>query len=138
MAAKITTNGRTHVGERIQNSLTGASITKTFAAIEIGTGTTAATESDTGIETALITGGRVACTSGWPKIVTLAGGPAIEFKATFAAGTFTTGTAITEAAVRESVGTPGQCFGRGLLDVSKNPTASEPLDITIQFPIVAV
>lgn len=138
MAAKITDNGRTHVGERIQNSLTGAALTKTFAAIEIGTGSTAATVSDTGIETALATGGRVACTAGWPKIVTLAGGPALEFKATFPAGTFTTSTAITEAAVRESVGTPGQCFGRGILDVAKNPSASEPLDITIQFPIVAV
>jgi hypothetical protein len=138
MAAKITNNGRTHVGERIQNSLTGAAITKTFAAIQIGTGTAAPTVSDTGVQTPLLTGGTVACTAGWPKIVTLAGGPAIEFKATFAAGTFTTGTAITEAAVRESLSVPGQCFGRGLLDTPKNPSASEPLDITIQFPIVAV
>lgn len=137
MAAKITDIGRTHVGERIQNSLTGAALTYTFGYIEIGTGSATPTVSDTGVQTALATGGRVACTAGWPKIVTLAGGPAIEFKATFAAGTFTTGTAITEAAVRQNSG-GGVCFGRGLLDVAKNPTASEPLDITIQFPIVAV
>lgn len=137
MAAKITDNGRTHIGERITHSLGGSTPAHSFAYIEIGTGSTAATVSDTGVETALLTGGRVACTAGWPKIVTLAGGPAIEYKATFSAGTFTTGTAITEAAVRENSG-GGQCFGRGILDVSKNPSASEPLDITIQFPIVAV
>ena len=76
-------------------------------------------------------------TDGDTLTYTLAGGPALEYKATFAAGTFTTGTAITEAAVRENSG-GGVCFGRGLLDASKNPTAAEPLDITIQFPIVAV
>lgn len=137
MAAKITDNGRTHVGQRIAHSLGGSAPATTFTHIEIGTGSAAPTVSDTGVQTALATGGRVACTAGWPKIVTLAGGPAIEFKATFAAGTFTTGTPITEAVVRENSG-GGQCFGRGLLDVAKNPTASEPLDITIQFPIVAV
>lgn len=137
MAAKITDNGRTHVGQRIAHSLGGSAPTNTFTYLEIGTGSTAPTVSDTGVETALLTGGRIVCTAGWPKIVTLAGGPAIEYKATFAAGTFTTGTPITEAAVRELVG-GGQCFGRGLLDVSKNPSASEPLDITVQFPIVAV
>lgn len=137
MAAKITDNGRTHVGQRIAHSLGGSAPTNTFTYLEIGTGSTAPTVSDTGVETALLTGGRIVCTAGWPKIVTLAGGPAIEYKATFAAGTFTTGTAITEAAVRENAG-GGQCFGRGLLDVSKNPSASEPLDITVQFPIVAV
>jgi hypothetical protein len=137
MAAKITDNGRTHVGQRITHSLGGSAPSNSFAYLEIGTGSTAPTGSDTGVETALATGGRVALTSGWPKIVTLAGGPALEYKATFAAGTFTTGTAITEAAVRENSG-GGQCFGRGLLDVAKNPSASEPLDITIQFPIVAV
>lgn len=138
MAAKITDNGRTHVGERIAHSLGGSAPTKSFAAIEIGTGSATPTVSDTGVQTGLATGGRIACTATWPKIVTLAGGPALEYKATFAAGTFTVGTPITEAAVRESVGTPGQCFGRGILDAPKNPSASEPLDITIQFPIVAV
>ena len=137
MAAKITDNGRTHVGQRIAHSLGGSAPTNTFTYLEIGTGSTAPTVSDTGVETALATGGRIVCTTGWPKIVTLAGGPAIEYKATFAAGTFTTGTAITEAAVRELVG-GGQCFGRGLLDVAKNPSAAEPLDITVQFPIVAI
>lgn len=137
MAAKITDNGRTHVGQRIAHSLGGSAPTTNFDYIEIGTGSAAPTVSDTSVQTALLTGGRVACTAGWPKIVTLAGGPALEYKATFDAGTFTTGTAITEAAVRENSG-GGQCFGRGLLDVAKNPTASEPLDITLQFPIVAV
>jgi hypothetical protein len=137
MAAKITDTGRTHIGQRITHSLGGSAPTYSFAYIEIGTGSTAPTVSDTAVQTPLATGGRVACTAGWPKIVTLAGGPALEYKATFAAGTFTTGTAITEAAVRESAA-GGVCFGRGLLDTSKNPTAAEPLDITIQFPIVAV
>lgn len=137
MAAKITDIGRTHVGQRITHSLGGSAPTYSFGYIEIGTGSASPTVSDTAVQTPLATGGRVACTSGWPKIVTLAGGPAIEYKATFAAGTFTTGTAITEAAVRESAA-GGVCFGRGLLDTSKNPTAAEPLDITIQFPIVAV
>jgi hypothetical protein len=137
MAAKITDNGRTHVGERIAHSLGGSAPTHSFDYVEIGTGSAAPTTSDTAVQTPLATGGRVACTVGWPKIVTLAGGPAMEYKATFAAGTFTVGTAITEAAVRENSG-GGQCFGRGLLDASKNPTASEPLDITVQFPIIAV
>lgn len=137
MAAKITDNGRTHIGERLAHSLGGTAPTHTFGYLEIGTGSATPTVSDTGVQTALATGGRVACNAGWPKIVTLAGGPALEFKATFPAGSFTTGTAITEAAVRENAG-GGQCFGRGLLDASKNPSASEPLDITIQFPIVAV
>jgi len=137
MAAKITDNGRTHVGQRVAHSLGGSAPTNSFDYIEIGTGSAAPTVSDTAVQTSLAVGGRVACTAGWPKIVTLAGGPALEYKATFDAGTFTTGTAITEAAVRENSG-GGQCFGRGLLDVAKNPTASEPLDITLQFPIVAV
>lgn len=135
MAGKITTNGLIHVAERIAHSLGGASPTVTFAFIEIGTGATAATVGDAGVQTPLAIGGRIALTSGWPKIVTLPSTQrAIEFKGTFAAGTFSTGSAITEAAIRENSG-GGQCFGRAVLDTPKSPTASEPLDVTLQFPL---
>lgn len=136
MSGKITADGRTHVGELITKGLGGASPATSYGYIEIGTGSTAATVTDTAVQTPLAAGGRVAVTSGWPKIVTGAGGPEIHYQATFAAGSFTIGTPITEAAVRELVG-GGKCFGRAILDASKNPSADEPLTVTLKFPINA-
>lgn len=132
----ITADGRTYVGEVITKGLGGATPSTSYGYLEIGTGSASESVSDTGVATPLAAGGRVALSAGFPKIVAGAGGPELHFQATFAAGSFTTGTAITEAAVRELVG-GGKCFGRELLDASKNPTADEPLTITLKYPIVA-
>lgn len=89
---------------------------------------------DTGVRTPLASGGRVAITSGWPKTVTTASGPALEVKASFPAGTFSVGTAITEGAVRQNSG-GGKCLGRVVFDAAQNPSASQSLDVTLQFPL---
>lgn len=136
MAGKITNDGRKHVGELVNKGIgVSSTITDAFTHLEIGTGITAATESDAGVETPLAAGGRVVATTGFPKVTFYGNIITIEVTATFAAGTFTTGTAITEAAWVDSLGT--KCAGRGILDVSKNPTASEPLTVTAKFAMVA-
>lgn len=222
MPGKMTTDGRQHVADRLQNSLHGTALPETYDYIEIGTGTkgnltasaalqlnanaakgattvvlkdsggvltgslvagdyllfgddderyevaapaTASgnlitvnivnplesaklandplatfmggTNTTTGVRAALATGGRVAVTAGWPKIVSVSTGAALEFKASFPAGTFSVGTAITEAAVRQSAA-GGKCFGYAVLDVAQSPSSSQSLDVTIQFPILAI
>jgi len=221
MAGKLTTDGRQHMADRIQNSLNGTALPETYGYLEIGTGTKGSlaagtalqnnaqalkgattvvlkdsggsltgslvagdylifalddtkyevaanatasanlitvtlanplvmehaagegvttyqggSSGTTGVRTALATGGRVAITTGWPKITTVSTGAAIEFKASFPAGTFTVGTAITEAAVRQSAA-GGKCLGYVVLDTPQNPSASQSLDVTVQFPIIA-
>lgn len=133
MAGKITADGREHVGEILDVYWSSGSVTNTLTYVEIGTGSTAATDSDSGIETALASGGRIVADSGYPKIVTGAGGPEIHVKATFTAGSFTVGTPITEAVWVDAAA--ATCGGRVILDVAKDPSASEPLDVTIKFPI---
>jgi len=136
MAGKITNDGRKFVGENINIGLgVSSSTTEAFTHLEIGTGSTGATVTDSGIETALATGGRVAATSGYPKVTFTGTVIIVEVMATFAAGTFTTGTPITEAAWVDSLGTV--CAGRGILDASKDPTAAEPLTVTAKFELVA-
>jgi hypothetical protein len=96
-----------------------------------------ASSGDTGVRTPLASGGRVAITAGWPKTVTIASGPAIEFKGSFPAGTFSVGTSITEGAVRQNSG-GGKCFGRVVFDTPQNPSASQSLDVTLQIPLKAL
>lgn len=221
MSGKLTTDGRQHIADRVQNSLSGAALPETYGYIEIGGGAkgnlTAGTalqlnanaaKGDTtvvlkdsggvltgsviagdyllfandsqkyevaanataagnlitvtlvnalnaaktlgdglatylggsnttaGVRTSLAAGGRVAITAGWPKIVTVSTGAALEFKASFPAGTFTVGTAITEAAVRQS-SAGGKCLGYAVLDTPQSPSSSQSLDVTLQFPILA-
>lgn len=223
MAGKLTTDGRKHIYDRVQNSLNGTAMPETYTHIEIGTGTvgdlvgtggitvnttyakgttalvlrpvtgggsltgslkqgdilifndddtryevsalaTAAgnlisitlvnglvvehqtgdtiTTSAGGFNTAtgcrvpVVSGSIAAVTTGWPKVIPISGGYAIEFKASFAAGSFTVGTAITEAAVRQNSG-GGKCFGYVVLDTPQSPTAAQSLDVTLQFPILA-
>lgn len=221
MSGKMTTDGRQHVADRVQNSLSGAALPETYGYVEIGTGSkgnltagtalqlnanaakgdtslvlkdgggvltgsviagdyllfandtqkyeiaanasasgnlitvtlvnaleTAKTAGDglatymggsnstAGVRTSLAAGGRVAITAGWPKIVTVSTGAALEFKASFAAGTFTVGTAITESSVRQSAA-GGKCLGYAVLDAPQSPSASQSLDVTLQFPLLA-
>jgi hypothetical protein len=96
-----------------------------------------ASSGDTGVRTSLAAGGRVAITTGWPKTVSTASGPAVEFKASFPAGTFSVGTAITEGAVRQSSG-GGKCLGHVVFDAAQSPSASQSLDVTLQFPLKAL
>lgn len=136
MSGKITADGRAHLGERLERDYNaGPAPANDFTDVEIGTGTTAPTVTDTGVETALASGGRGALDSGYPKIETVAGGPELVFRRTYTAGSFTTGTPITEAVVVKADGS--KSFGRILLDTAKNPSASEPLEITLKFPINA-
>lgn len=223
MSGKLTTDGRKHIYDRVQNSLNGTAMPETYTHLEIGTGTVGdlvgaggitvnatyaigtttivlrpvtgggslvgslkqgdilvfnddatkyevsalttasanlitvvlvnglvaqhetgdvittsfgGSNTDTGCRTPVTSGSITAVTAGWPKIVTVSGGYAIEFKGSFAAGSFTIGTAITEAAVRQNSG-GGKCFGHVILDVAQSPTASQSLDVTLQFPIQA-
>lgn len=221
MSGKLTTDGRQHLADRIQNSLTGAALPETYGYLEIGTGvkgnlsagtalqvnasaskgatsvvlkdsggsltgsltagdylifadddtkyevanTVAASgnlitvtlvnalvatkaintgvttymggsSTTTGVRTPLASGGRVAITAGWPKIVSVASGAALEFKASFPAGTFTVGSAITEAAIRQSAA-GGKCAGYIVLDTPQSPSASQSLDVTVQLPLIA-
>lgn len=221
MAGKLTSDGRKHIADRVENSLNTTALPETYGFIEIGIGTkgnlvagtalqlnasvakgvtsvvlkdsggvltgsltagdiitfanddteyevannaTAAANlitltlanalvvdktasdgvatslggSDTtaGCRDPLASGSIVALTSGWPKTVAVAGGQAIEFKASFPAGTFTIGTSITEACVRQ-LGSGGKCFAYTVLDTPQNPSASQSLDVTLQYPIVA-
>lgn len=220
MSGKMTTDGRQHIADRVQNSLSGAALPETYGYIEIGTGSkgnlTAGTalqlnasvakgatavvlkdsggvltgsvvagdcllfgndnqryevaanatasgnlitvtlvnaletlktagdglatymggsNTTAGVRASLAAGGRVAITAGWPKTVAVSTGAALEFKASFPAGTFTVGTAITEAAIRQSAA-GGKCLGYAVLDTPQSPSSSQSLDVTIQFPIL--
>lgn len=221
MPGKLTTDGRQHLADRIQNSLHGTALPETYGYIEIGTGAkgnltagaalqlnanaakgaTAVVLKDSGgvltgdvlagdyllfadddqkyevagnasaagnlitvnlvnplesakvagdgaatymgghnttagVRASLAAGGRVAITAGWPKNVSVGTGAALEFRASFPAGTYTVGTAITEAAVRQS-GAGGKCLGYTVLDAPQSPSASQSLDVTLQFPLLA-
>lgn len=220
MAGKITSDGRKHIADLVQNALHGTALPETFGYIEVGTGTkgnlTAGTalqlnanaakgatsvqlkdsggvltgsviagdyllfsaddepyeiasnaaaagnlitvalvnpletakvagdplatfmggsDTTTGVRSSLATGGRVAVTAGWPKIVSVVTGYALEYRASLPAGTFTTGTAITEAAVRQSAG-GGKCAGYAVLDTPQSPDATRSLDVMLQFPLL--
>ena len=93
------------------------------------------TETDSGVKTPIATGGRKAADSGWPKVVESGTDRTYQIKATFTAGSFTTGTAFTEAVWTNTGGTV--TGGRIILDQSKNPSVSEPLEITLNFPLTA-
>ena len=91
----------------------------------------------TGVRTSISAGGGVAITTGWPKVVDVSTGKALEVKATFVAGTFTVGTPFTEAAIRASAG-GGKCAAYAVLETNPNPPASQSLDVTIQLPLVGI
>lgn len=132
---KITADGRTHIGECINRAWNNTSLTYAFGYIDLGTGTNTPTESDAGVQTPLAVGGRRALDAGYPQIIAAASGPEIVVQATYPAGSFTTGTAITEAAWITSGGT--KCAGRIVYTTPKNPSSQEPVTATLRFDAVA-
>lgn len=134
MAGILTVNGRRYVAENFIDNITGSqAITHALTHVEIGTGTTAATPTDTSIETALATGGRVAINS----ITTATNGQNVTatITAIFPAG-FTTGTAISEAVWTTPDGSV--IGGRTVFDTPENPPAGRPLTVTLNLPLTAV
>ena len=135
VAANATAAGNL-ISVTLTNPLVMAHATGDVCVTSIG-----ASSTDAGVRTPLASGGRVAITTGWPKIVTVSSGVytgklAVEAKASFPAGTFTVGTQITEAAIRQN-SSGGKCAARVIFDTPQNPSASQSLDVTLQIPLLA-
>ena len=93
------------------------------------------TATDASVKTPLAVGGRRALDAGYPQVVQDGTNPTLVVQATYPAGSFSTGTPLTEAIWTNSGGTV--CGGRTILATAKNPTASEPITVTASIPLYA-